>query len=140
MTTQTEPIGELPSTVMTLRSRHDFETTIIRLKDALAASGITVFADIDQAAAAREVGMALRPTRLLLFGNPKAGTPVMAANPLAALELPLRAVIWEDDAHAVHLTYHEVTKSLESVYRIEPSLFAPLTRMPGLLRRIVEEG
>ena len=139
MTTQTEPSAALLSTALTLPSRHDFQTTVIRLKDALAASGITLFADIDQAAAAREAGMALRPTRLFLFGNPKAGTPVMVANPLAALELPLRAVIWEDDAHAVHLTYHDVTKTLDAVYRVDPSLYAPLSRMPALLQRIVGE-
>lgn len=139
MTTQTEPSAAFPSTALTLASRHDFQTTVIRLKDALAASGITLFADIDQAAAAREAGMALRPTRLFLFGNPKAGTPVMVANPLAALELPLRAVIWEDEAHAVHLTYHDVTKTLDGVYRVDPSLYAPLSRVPAMLQRIVEE-
>ncbi|WP_206997975.1 DUF302 domain-containing protein [Trinickia mobilis] len=138
MTTPTDTAGD-PLTAITLQSRHDFQTTVFRLTEALAASGIRLFADIDQAAAARDAGMALRPTRLFIFGNPKAGTPVMAANPLAALELPFRAVIWEDDAHAVYVTYDDVKRKLGGVYRVDPSLCAPYSRMPELLRRVVEE-
>jgi uncharacterized protein (DUF302 family) len=70
---------------------------------------VTLFADIDQSAA----GASLRPPRLFLFGNPKAGTPVMEANPHAALELPLRAVVWEDRRSRVWVDYQDVTTALE---------------------------
>jgi uncharacterized protein (DUF302 family) len=140
MTDQIDLSGEPASPVVMLHSRHDFAATIARLKDALAARGITVFADIDQQDAARGVGMTLRPTRLLLFGNPQAGTPIMAADPLSALELPLRAVIWEEAGRGVQVAYLDVTKTLGSGgYRIDPALYAPLAKMPALLRSALEQ-
>ena len=66
-----------PARTQSLPSRHDFATTVARLKDALASRGLTLFADIDQSAAADQAGTSLRPTRLFLFGNPKGGTPAM---------------------------------------------------------------
>ncbi len=71
--------------------------TVSRLTGILSAKGLKIFAVIDQSAEASQVGMHLRETTLVLFGNPAAGTPVMAAAPLAALDLPLKVLIWEDD-------------------------------------------
>ncbi|MGO4332208.1 DUF302 domain-containing protein [Cupriavidus sp. 2TAF22] len=136
MTAHAEPSAGHPAAVLTLQSRYDFQTTIARFKDTLAARGVTLFADIDQSAAAAGAGMTLRPTRLLLFGNPKAGTPVMAANPHAALELPLRAVIWEDEQHATHIDYQDVSATIDRQYGIDPSLLGPLKPIPALLRGI----
>ncbi len=79
------------------RSRFPYAETIARLSAAIAAAGNTLFATIDQAAAATSVGLDLRPTTLLVFGNPKGGTPLMAARPLIALELPLKILVWDDD-------------------------------------------
>ena len=129
----------LPPQVISLQSRYDFQTTISRLKDAHGARDITVFAEIDQRAAAEHAGTTLRPTRLILFGNPTAGTPVMAADPHTALELPLRAVVWEDDRHAVHLDYQDVTVTLAQ-YCVAPALVTPLKQMPMLLRQVVGQG
>ena len=70
--------------------------TVSRLTGILAARGLKVFAVIDQAAEARQVGLELRETVLVVFGNPAAGTPVMAAAPLSALDLPLKVLIWAD--------------------------------------------
>jgi uncharacterized protein (DUF302 family) len=70
--------------------------TVARLKEILSAKGVKVFAVIDQRAAAREAGQDLRETTLVIFGNPAAGTPVMDAVPLAALDLPLKVLIWAD--------------------------------------------
>jgi len=70
---------------------------------------VTLVADIDQSTA----GASLRPTRLFLLGNPKTGTPAMEANPHAALELPLRAVVWEDRRSRVWVDYQDVTTALE---------------------------
>lgn len=124
--------------LVTLPSPYDFATTVARLKEALAAHNVTLFADIDQSEAAAQVGMPLRPTRLLLFGNPKGGTPVMAAYPHAALELPLRAVVWQDDAQHVFIDYQDVTKTLPA-YGVDAQLLAPLQPVPALLRKVVQQ-
>ncbi|HEY1609984.1 MAG TPA: DUF302 domain-containing protein [Paraburkholderia sp.] len=121
--------------VVTILSQHDFDATIARLKTALAAVGATVFADIDQREAAVQVGLELRRTRLVLFGNPKAGTPIMAGFPHAALELPLRVVVWERDDGRTALDYRDVTKTL-GAYGVGAETLAPLQGVPGLLTKI----
>jgi uncharacterized protein (DUF302 family) len=133
MTEHTDASAESPSSVVTLQSKYDFDATVTRLKVALAAHGVTLFADVDQSAAAAEAGTSLRPTRLLLFGNPRAGTPVMETNPHAALELPLRAVVWEDHGGVVRVDYQDVTTTLERDYKVDAKLIAPLKQMPILL-------
>ncbi|MDQ7976928.1 DUF302 domain-containing protein [Paraburkholderia sp. SARCC-3016] len=135
MTARADTPDASPASLVTLQSRYDFATTVARLRDTLAARGLTLFADIDQSEAAAGVGMPLRPTRLLLFGNPKAGTPVMAARPHAALELPLRAVVWEDADRHVHIDYQDVTKTLVA-YGVDAALLAPLQPVPALLRAV----
>ncbi|MBV8245989.1 MAG: DUF302 domain-containing protein [Candidatus Eremiobacteraeota bacterium] len=80
-----------------ISSRYDYRETIQRLSQAIASAGSTLFATIDQSAAAAGAGLSLRPTTLLIFGNPKAGTPLMAAFPLSALDLPLKLVVWEEN-------------------------------------------
>jgi uncharacterized protein (DUF302 family) len=82
-------------------SQYSFDETIARLTKAVADGGNMLFANIDQSAAAKGVGLHLRPTRLLLFGNPKGGTPLMDAFPLAALDLPLKIVIWEESGRTM---------------------------------------
>jgi uncharacterized protein (DUF302 family) len=79
--------------------------TVTRFAGILGAKGVRVFDVIDQAAAAREVGQELRDTTLVIFGSPAAGTPVMVAAPLAALDLPLKVLIW-DDAGQTKVTYY----------------------------------
>jgi uncharacterized protein (DUF302 family) len=128
-----------PSSVVALVSAYDFDTTIAKLKTALATAGAIVFADVDQREAAVSAGLTLRRTRLVLFGNPKAGTPVMEANPHAALELPLRLVVWEDDADRTHVDYRDVAQTLGPLYGIAPEVIAPLKRMPALLQAAVHE-
>jgi uncharacterized protein (DUF302 family) len=93
---------------MTLPSAHSVAETIERLKGMLAKKEIEVFAQIDHAAAAKLVGLALRPTQVLIFGNPKAGTPLMQAQQTIGLDLPLRVLVWEDGEGRVWLTYHRV--------------------------------
>ena len=93
--------------LVSLRSTHDFATTLARLVAALEAKGITVFARIDHAAGAASVGLPLRPTTLVLFGNPAAGTPLMQAAQTAGIDLPLKALVWQDAEGGVHLTYND---------------------------------
>jgi uncharacterized protein (DUF302 family) len=133
MTARTDAAAASPSSVVTFQSKYDFEATVSRLKAALAAHGVTLFADIDQSAAAAQAGTSLRPTRLLLFGNPKAGTPVMETNPHAALELPLKVVVWEDAGSGVWVDYQDVTTTLELDYKVDAKQIAPLKQMPILL-------
>lgn len=130
--------GQHPPSILTYASAHDFDTTIARLKAVLARAGAVVFADVDQREAAALVGLELRRTRLLMFGNPKAGTPVMVANPHAALELPLRLVVWEDDEGRVQVDYRDVAQTLGPHYGIEPDLLVPLLRVAELLRATVQ--
>ena len=82
--------------VVTKLSPGSVAGTTTRLTDILAAKGVKLFTVIDQAAEARQVGLQLRDTVLVIFGNPQAGTPVMAASPLTALDLPLKVLIWAD--------------------------------------------
>jgi uncharacterized protein (DUF302 family) len=81
--------------------------TINRLEALLQAKGITVFARIDQQVEAEKVGLNMRPTQLLLFGNPKAGTPLMVAEPTIALDLPLKVLAWEASDGKVWLSYND---------------------------------
>lgn len=91
--------------VTTKVSPRSVSATVSRLTGILSAKGIKVFAVIDQSEAAREAGMRLRETTLVIFGNPAAGTPVMDAAPLAALDLPLKVLIWAD-GNRTKVTYY----------------------------------
>ena len=77
-------------------SPHSAAETAKRLRTAIVSAGLTLFAEIDHAAAGRAVGLALPPTLVLIFGSPKAGTPLMAAYPTLAIDLPLKALVWQD--------------------------------------------
>ena len=81
--------------------------TMDRLAAAVTSAGMTVMARIDHAAAAETVGLALRPTEVLVFGNPKAGTPLMQAVPTLAIDLPLKALVWQDDAGKTWLAWND---------------------------------
>ena len=93
--------------LITLASTHDVATTLARLTAALDAKGVTVFARIDHAVGAQSVGLALRPTTLVIFGNPTAGTPLMQAAQTAGVDLPLKALVWQGEDGTVHLTYND---------------------------------
>ncbi|WP_181969771.1 DUF302 domain-containing protein [Paraburkholderia sp. DHOC27] len=127
-----------PSSVITMKSGFDFEATLSRLKQALTSRGMTIFADIDQAAAAVAASTSLRPTRLLLFGNPKGGTPVMEANPHAALELPLKLVVWQAPEGAVQVDYLEPAAMLVEHYGIDAAFTGVFAQVPSLLAQAID--
>lgn len=81
--------------------------TMDRIESAIRAKGMTVFARIDHAAGAREAGLTLRPTELLIFGNAKGGTPLMQAEQTIGIDLPLKVLVWEDAAGATWVSYNE---------------------------------
>ena len=78
-------------------SPHSFGETVQRIEKTIEARGLTLFTKIDHSAAASGAGLTLRPTVLLIFGNPKSGTPLMSAQPTAAIDLPLKALVWQGD-------------------------------------------
>jgi uncharacterized protein (DUF302 family) len=88
-------------------SPYSVTETIDRLEAILQAKGIAIFIRIDQQAEARKVGLSMRPTQLLLFGNPKAGTPLMVAEPTSGLDLPLKVLAWEAPDGKVWLSYND---------------------------------
>jgi uncharacterized protein (DUF302 family) len=87
-------------------SKHCVEKTVEALTNLLKSKGVAVFALIDHSGEAEKVGLKMRPTKLLIFGNPKAGTPLMLASPSSALDLPLKILIWEDGEGKVWLSYN----------------------------------
>jgi len=118
---------------VTVPSAHTHGETVERFKTLLAKKGIRLFAQIDHAAEATQAGLTLRPTQVLIFGNPKAGTPLMQSKQTIGLDLPLRALIWEDDQGKVWLTYtrvatlsqrHQVTDRDEAVKALDAGLAA----------------
>ena len=93
--------------LITLASNHPVKATMDRLEAALRDKGITLFARIDHAAGAASVDMPLRPTELIIFGNPKAGTPLMQARQSIGIDLPLKMLGWQDAAGKVWLAYND---------------------------------
>jgi len=87
-------------------SNHSVEETVERLKNILQAKGVTLFALIDHSGEAEKIGMKMPPTKLLVFGSPKAGTPLMLAAPSIALDLPLKILVWEDLQAKVWISYN----------------------------------
>jgi len=87
-------------------SRHSVDETVERLKSTLQAKGVTVFATVDHSGEAEKVGLKMRPTKLVIFGSPKAGTPLMLAAPSIAIDLPLKILIWEDGKGKVWASYN----------------------------------
>jgi uncharacterized protein (DUF302 family) len=90
-----------------IKSAHNVPETLDRLENAVAEKGMTVFARIDHSGGAGKVGEQLRPTQLLIFGNPKVGTLLMQSNQDAGIDLPLKALAWEDSNGDVWLTYND---------------------------------
>ncbi|HTJ89965.1 MAG TPA: DUF302 domain-containing protein [Acidocella sp.] len=95
------------SELISFPSAHDFSTTLDRLSAAITARNITIFARIDHAAGALSVGLTLRPTTVLIFGNPKAGTALMQLAQTTGIDLPLKMLVWEDGAGKVQISYVE---------------------------------
>jgi uncharacterized protein (DUF302 family) len=92
--------------IINMPSNHSVEQTVERLKNILQSQGITLFALVDHSGEAENVGMSMRPTKLLIFGSPKAGTPLMLAAPSIAIDLPLKILVWGDSQGKVWISYN----------------------------------
>jgi uncharacterized protein (DUF302 family) len=94
------------SGIVTVTGHHSVDQTVEKLEATLAAKGVKLFAVIDHSGEAERAGLRMRPTKLLIFGNPKAGTPLMVASPTIAIDLPLKILVWEDGDSHVQISYN----------------------------------
>jgi uncharacterized protein (DUF302 family) len=113
--------------------------TLERLEAEVQAKGLTVFARIDHAAGARAVGMSLAPTAVLIFGNARGGTPLMKANPLIGIELPLKVLVWEDPSGKTRLSYVDPVE-LARRYDLPAEAAAPANNLAGVLRALTAKA
>ena len=120
-----------------LASRYSVPETIARLQSILKEKGVTVFALIDHSGEAANAGLEMRPTQLLIFGSPKAGTPLMVAAPSAAIDLPLKALAWEDAQGKVWLSYN-APEYLQQRHGIPADLLKNIAGPAALLHKAVE--
>ena len=127
--------------IISIKSSHDVKTTVDRLENILREKGMTVFIRINHAEGAQKVGKKLRPTELIIFGNPKVGTPLMQCGQSVGIDLPQKALIWQDEAGQVWLSYndpkylasrHSIKECGEIIKKIEKALgnFARVATMP----------
>ncbi|MGZ5231774.1 MAG: DUF302 domain-containing protein [Burkholderiales bacterium] len=110
-----------------------------RLADAVAAHGFTIVARVDHAAAAAHVGMELRPTEVLIFGNPRLGTPLMQAAKTLGLDLPLKAMVWQDEEGNTCVAYHD-PKWLAQRHGVPAALNELLEKMTNGLAAVVQQA
>ena len=122
--------------VITKPSRYSVQETVARFEAAVRqkeAAGFTVFTEIDHAAAARKFGLEMRPRTLILFGNPKVGTPSVIKTPLLAIDLPPKALVWEDDQGKVWLSYNSADYLFNTIYQRHgaeaPPAIAPIVKV-----------
>lgn len=125
--------------LISISSRFGAKETIDRLEAALRANGATVFARIDHAAGAAKAGEELRPTELLIFGNAKAGTPLMQLEQTIGIDLPLKALAWEDEAGAAHLAYND-PKWLAKRHEIGPGGEETAAKMAAMLAALARKA
>src|SRR5213594_1309510 len=118
-------------------SQHSVEQTVERLTALLHAKGVTLFALVDHSGEAAKVGMKMPPTKLLIFGNPKSGTPLMLASPSVAIDLPLKILVWEDADGRVWLSYNS-PGHLQARHHLPPELLQNIAVIETLAARAGE--
>jgi uncharacterized protein (DUF302 family) len=121
--------------LVTKESSASVADTVARLSDLVAQRGMTLFGVIDHSGEAHAVGLDLRDTKVVIFGNPKGGTPVMQAAPLAALDLPLKVLVW-DDGGQTKLTY-TAPAALAARYGVPEEVTAPLAAIDALTDAVI---
>jgi uncharacterized protein (DUF302 family) len=128
-----------PSTngLIHLPSPHSVPETLNRLTSLLQSANLTIFARVDHAAEAEKAGLKMLPTQLLIFGSPKAGTPLMVVSPTLAIDLPLKALAWEDADGKVWLSYN-TPEYLQQRHNIPPDLIKNISGIGALLHKALE--
>ncbi|MCA1474243.1 DUF302 domain-containing protein [Bradyrhizobium sp. NBAIM08] len=125
--------------LITIRSSFDPGATMKRLEDEVRAKGLTIFAHVDHAAGASEVGMQLRPTDLLIFGAAKGGTPLMQADQTIGIDLPLKALVWQDETGATFLSYND-PGYIARRHGLDEKVKAVVDALSGVLRTIAAKA
>ena len=123
----------------TLRSSFGPKDTMDKLEAAVKAKGMTVFARIDHAAGAAEVGLSLRQTEVLIFGNARGGTPLMQAEQTIGIDLPLKALVWQDASGTTFVSYNDPAY-LARRHGVDDSPNAAVTAMSGALKAIAAKA
>jgi uncharacterized protein (DUF302 family) len=121
--------------LITIRSAFGPEETMNRLEAEVKAKGLTVFAHVDHAAGAKEAGLPLRPTDLLIFGNAKGGTPLMQAEQTIGIDLPLKALVWQDASGATFLSYND-PHFLAQRHGLDDATKATIEALSGALKAV----
>ena len=116
---------------------HSVDETVEKLKQILQSKGVTLFATVDHSGEAAKVGMKMPPTKLLIFGSPKAGTPLMLATPSIAIDLPLKILIWEDAQGKVWVSYNSPSY-LQQRHGIPPELMQNIAVNEALASKAAE--
>src|SRR5271155_541050 len=127
----------MASGVIDVSSRYSVPETLARLQSILKEKGVTVFARVDHSGEAEKAGLKMRPTQLLIFGSPKAGTPLMVVSPTLAIDLPLKALAWEDADGKVWLSYN-TPEYLQQRHNIPPDLIKNISGIGALLHKALE--
>jgi uncharacterized protein (DUF302 family) len=125
--------------LITVKSAVGPEETMRRLEAEVKAKGLTVFAHVDHAAGAAAVAMQLRPTDLLIFGNAKGGTPLMQLDQTIGIDLPLKALIWQDDAGTTWLSYNDPAY-LAKRHRLADSVMTTIDALTSALQAIANKA
>jgi len=118
--------------IMQVQSGHSFAETFERLKSIAVSHGLTIFATIDFSEDAERAGLKMNPTRLLIFGNPKAGTPLMISSPTVAIDFPLKALVSEDENRKVTISYNS-PQYLEARHNIPDELLKNISGIVSIV-------
>ena len=126
-----------PNDLVQIASHYSIAETVRRLQAALTAKGLQIFALIDHSGEAEKIGLKMRPTKVLIFGSPKAGTPLMVAAPSLAIDLPLKALVAEDAAGQVSVTYNRA-EYFEQRHGVPHDLIENLAGAGAVIEKAVE--
>jgi uncharacterized protein (DUF302 family) len=122
--------------LVTIRSKYDPAETMDRLETAVKSKNLTIFSRMDHAEGAREAGLSLQPTELLIFGNARGGTPLMQSVQTIGIDLPLKVLVWQDSAGITWLSYND-PHWLARRHRLDGSVETSVTTMATLLNEVV---
>lgn len=123
--------------IVDVPSRYSVPETLARLQSILKEKGMTVFALVDHSGEAEKAGLTMRPTQLLIFGSPKGGTPLMVATPKLAIDLPLKALAWQDGQGQVWLSYNS-PEYLQQRHGFSTDLLKNIAGIGTLIQTAVE--
>src|SRR6202795_501190 len=130
-------VPHMASGIINAPSHYSVPETLARLQAILSEKGLMVFALVDHSGEAEKAGLTMRPTQLLIFGSPKGGTPLMVATPRLAIDLPLKALAWQDEQGKVWLSYNS-PEYLQQRHGFPADLLKNIAGIGGLIQKAVE--